>query len=362
MDRTFAFIGHPAYPEHLQRYLEWARPGQKAVSPKLLTKVFEWTPAYVVRELDRVVSRAGAVRSGLFIQATLLPEMVNLTPQQALRKALEACKLADRHGVRIMALGGHTSIAGALGPTSLASQVSGHVTTGNTFTVAMAVHQVLQIAATADLPLGDLSLAVLGGAGDIGTACAQLLAPRFGRVTVTGRRPEPLAHLARRIHERTAVRVETSTDNRAAVRDADVVIAATSATAAILDGRDFKPGALVVDIGYPKNIGARNGRGDVLIVAGGVCRMERPIDFGFDIDLPRRDLLYGCFAEALVLDFEQTYCSYSAGRCNITADMVAHMLEAGDRHGLRPAPPCEGGEILTEQAVRSILSNNPRLR
>ncbi|MBM4318669.1 MAG: hypothetical protein FJ125_01595 [Deltaproteobacteria bacterium] len=363
MARTFSFIGHPAYPEHLQRYLEWCRPGHKAINPRLLTKVFEWTPAYLVRDLDEVRSATGATRAGMFVTATLLPEMENLSPLQALQKVIDACVLSDRLGARISTLGGHTSIAGALAPQAIARAVKSSVTTGNTFTSAMAVQQVHDIAALAGLPLQELTLTVLGGAGDIGSTCAELLAPHFQRVTLTGRTLEKLRPQAERIKQRAGVDPEITTDNKAAVSQADVVIAATSASKAILDADHFKPGTLVSDIGYPKNVRrVVAGRDDILVYLGGVCRQDHPVEFGYDIDLPRKDLLYGCFAEALVLDFEENYTPFSTGRGNITPDKVAYMLEKGARHGYRPAPPCQYDEYLDADEIKRILGYNPKWR
>lgn len=363
MKPTFALIGHPAYVKHLQRYLEWLKPGHKAVNPRLLTRVFQWAPAYVVRPLDTVVSRTGERRDGIFITATIMPEMVDLNPQQAFGKIVEACQVADREGARITTLGGLTSAAGAMAPDALVASVGNNITTGNSFTVAMVIRQLEQIAQQAGVALEQLDLAVLGGTGDIGSTCAELLAARFGGVTLTSRKRSRLGWLAERIKQRYGVEITLSEDNVQAVKEADVVIAATSASTPILDGSAFKPGAIVCDVGYPKNIRRLiNKREDILVFLGGVCRQERPIEFGFDIDLPRQDMLYGCFAEALLLDFESNYCNYSMGRGNITPEAVEEMAALGDKHGYTPAPPCQTSEFLTGQEICDIVANNPKLR
>ena len=362
MEKSFAFIGHPPGVRNLDRNLRLRKPEWQGVNPELLTKVFEWTPAFVSEELIDVPSATGASRSGVVIMATMLPEMVSLTPLQGLQKTIEACQLAEREGARLSTLGGHTSIAGSIASAQVLGSVPHPVTTGNTFTVAMAVHQVVDIAESVGLDLSNLDLCVLGGTGDIGSACAELLAPRFRRVTITARNRQHLARLIEQVKERQGVTIQASDDNRTAVREADVVIAATSAARAILDPGDFKPGALVSDIGYPKNIRQMaDRREDVLVYLGGLCQTPAPIVFAFDIDLPRDDLLYGCFGEGLILDFEERYCCFSQGRGNITPDDVTWMLEAGRRHGYVPAPPCQYGEFLGAEEIRAILAHNPKL-
>ncbi len=362
-DKTFAFIGHPAYVGHLQRYLEWAEPGHREVSPGLLTYVFKLCKAYLVSELKGVRSATGEVRDGLFVTATLLPEMITLSPMDALQKTVDACVLADELGAKITTLGGHTSIAGAKAPELLLEPVSNHITTGNTLTSAFAVQQVRNLQAGLAADFGRLDLVVLGGTGDIGATCAEQLAPLFRTVTLTARNEGTLADTAARIRERHGTEVRVTRDNQAAVRGADVVIAATSAATAILSPEDFKPGAIVADVGYPKNIReAASTRDDILVYFGGLAHLEHEIGFGYDIDLPRADLLYGCFAEAMILDFERNYCSYSMGRGNITEEGMQYMLDRGEKHGYRPAPPCQGEEFLSWEQVDAIVRNNPRLR
>jgi len=363
MAPTFVLIGHPANASHLQTILECFDPKQRRIRPELLTAIFKWTPAHVLKQLEDVQSKTGARRTGIIITATLLPEMVDLTPDKALQKVLDTCVLANKQGAKIAALGGYTSIAGCLAPDRLQGSVANAVTTGNTCTVAMAVQQIRNLATELTLPLHEMTLAVIGGAGDIGSACAEILCSDFGSVVIAGRKRARLISTAERIQQRRGKAIAIADANKAAVADADVVIATTSAVESIFEEADFKPGAIVSDVGYPKNIRKLSEhRADILVFPGGVCRTPYPIEFGYDHDLPRNDLLFGCFAEALLLDFEENYCNFSMGRWNITEDKAGYMLEVGEKHGFVPAPPCQYGEFLGRDAIRQIIANNPRFR
>jgi predicted amino acid dehydrogenase len=362
MDCSFALIVHPANIGKVQEYIEWCQPGHRKLNPQLLAKIFDWTPAYLANRIEEVTSATGARRAGLIIAATILPETFSQKPKSAVRKTLEACRLADEQGAKITALGGLTSLAGYLAPEKLQRENKGHFTTGNTFTVALALQQLKELSQELGLPCGELDLTILGGSGDIGGTLAEFMANDFRSITITGRSQEKLRHLAERIKNRRGVEVRLAEDNQRAVAEADVVIAATSSTEAILSPHDFKPGAIVSDIGYPKNIGElTRERQDIIVYLGGICQSERPVDFGYGIDLPRRDLLYGCFAEALILDFEEDYRHFSMGRGNITEDNVAYLLERGLKHGYRPAPPFQHDHFLEVTEMRRIVAHNSKL-
>jgi len=95
---------------------------------------------------------------------------------------------------------------------------------------------------------------IIGGSGDIGSACARFFAKKVRVLTITGRSEKKLIETERMLsYDRKAV-IKTSHDNNDAITGADVVLAAASTSGSIVDFNRFKPGAIVCDIGYPKNI------------------------------------------------------------------------------------------------------------
>src|SRR3989338_8061306 len=92
-------------------------------------------------------------------------------------------------------------------------------------------------------------------------------------------------------------RVAYSLDNKEAIQDADIVICTASATASFLESDFFKSGAIVCDVGYPKNvISGKIKRDDILIFIGGISRPLQALDFGYDIGLPSCSFFYLCWA------------------------------------------------------------------
>lgn len=150
-------------------------------------------------------------------------------------------------------------------------------------------------------------------------------------------------------------RVLGQQDNDEAVRDADVVIAAASSSRSIVDIGSFKPGAIICDIGYPKNIAyADTDREDILIFAGGICSLPQEFDSGFDIGLPSSKVLYGCFSEAIVLALEERYENFSWGKGNITREKMAEILAMAREHGFELAPFFWGRRQVSDDEVRGI--------
>ena len=78
--------------------------------------------------------------------------------------------------------------------------------------------------------------------------CLQAVRP-IDRVTVVGRSPARARDFAARMRRALRVPVTVTTDRSAAVRDADVVVCATTATTPVFRGRDLRPGAHVDAVG-----------------------------------------------------------------------------------------------------------------
>ena len=189
------------------------------------------------------------------------------------------------------------------------------ITTGNTFTAAMAIDGVLKAADMTNRDISSLKVAIIGGTGDIGSACARVLADRVRQLTITGRTRANIQRISKELAKKRKARIIATSDNFSAVKDADIVIAAASVSASILKIDWFKPGAIICDVGYPKNISyTPTTRKDILIFSGGLSKSPSPVSFLIDTGLPSANTLYGCFAEAIILALEKRFEAFSFGR------------------------------------------------
>ncbi len=352
----FAVIGHPYNIQHLMNFFEAHQQTRAIPSPEFLAKIFEMAPSFEADAITEFRSSNGKTVNGSFIVCNIIPDMVDMDIEKAVSKVVDACKLAERRGFGIVALGGFTSIAGERYGDEFLKRVHIPVTTGNTLTAALAVEQVKKAAALMELDLSRASVTILGGAGDIGSACARGLADKVREITITSRTGRSFNWIKKEIAKAGKAKVRTSLDNRAAVKNADIVIAAASAHKSIVDVSSFKSGAIVCDIGYPKNISySPTDRQDILVFSGGICEIPCEFKTAFDHSLPTARVLYGCFSEAIVLALEERFERFSWGKGNITREKMAEILGMAAKHGFYPAPFFWGEREVKVEELSGLL-------
>lgn len=351
----FGVIGHPYNYQHLVSTLHWLKPDFKAPSREFLTKVFDLTPSHSFSGVQEFRAPSGQATRGAFISCNIIPEMLSVDIAGVVRKVVDSCKVAERLGLGVVALGGFTSIAGERYGEEFLKHIHIPVTTGNTLTAALAVEGVLKAAKLRELDLAQAKVTVIGGAGDIGSACARVLASKVKEVTITSRSPHSLKKMEKVIKDVRRAKFRGSHDNNAAVKNADIVIAAASASQSVVDIAHFKPGAVVCDIGYPKNIAyAHTDRQDIFVFSGGICSLPGKFNTGFDIGLPSPDVLYGCFSEAIVLALEERYENFSWGKGHITQEKMDEILAMAAKHGFTLAPFFWGKRLVTDEEVKAV--------
>lgn len=354
----FAVIGHPYNLQHLIRYFKYFKPDFKPPSQEFLVKLFELTPSYRSYDIKHFKSKTGKEAHGFFIMCPIIPDMLSWGPEKVVQKVIEACKVAEDLGVGIVTLGGFTSIAGEQYGKSLTSFVNVPVTTGNAFTVALTLEGIRKAAQLMEIDMSKAKFTVIGGTGDIGGACVRVLSGEVAEVTITSRSEKNLMEVERFLAYYGRAKIKTSRDNNEAVRGADIVLAAASASASIIDFKSFKPGAVICDVGYPKNISYTScDRDDILIFSGGIASIPSEFDLGFDIGLPNSRVLYGCFAEAIVLDLEERYENFSLGKGNINLDKVQLIRQMAEKHGFGLAPFFWGNRLLETEEIEAIKEN-----
>ena len=323
----FVLLGHPANYEHMCDLFLHFRPDYNRDKLRnykaTVAKLFEWTPTYATKTPLTIALGSEQELSGRLIICTFLPEMIR-SPRQmvnAFQKTLAGCRLGKDLGAKIVGLGGFTSIVSGSQGENLAKQVDIAVTSGNS----------------------------LGATGDIGRACVLALAPRAHRTLLVARNEAKLCALRDELP--AGLQSDVSTDVHVA-RRASVVIAATSASQPILAEADLKPGTLVCDIGYPKNLScAPEPRPDLLVISGGLATMPFELGITYYTGLPSPTLIYGCFAEAMILVMDGRYESYSVGQGRITPEKMETILARALARGFRPAPPYRGGKRISEEAL-----------
>ena len=355
----FAVLGHFYNFNHLLRCLNTLNPNFKIHSREFVSNLFSITPSFKMYDMKDFRSKTGAVTQGHFIVCTFIPDMINMNAARVYSKVVRAAKLAEKYGAGILTLGGFTSVVGERYGHQISKEADIPITTGNTLTAALAVDGSIKAAELMGIDIKNAKVAIIGGTGDIGSACARSFANQARHLVITGRTKSNLRRMWFELKFKYgAKKVEATSDNVKAVKDADIVLACAAVSASILNINAFKPGAVICDLGYPKNISyTATDRKDILIFSGGMSKLPTPLDPGIDTGSPSPDVSYGCFSEVIVLALEKRYESFSKGRGNITIDKIDQIREMAARHGFGVSPFYWGNRLITEEAIGEIRNN-----
>ena len=291
--------------------------------------------------LERVAvhSPTGKTIQGAYIDSVFVPEMLRRF-KTAKRKVLKAMELAQKSGIDITALGGFTSIIFEDMNLLKEERVSAveldwqRFTTGNTHTAWVICQQVLRNAPKLGIDLASAKVAVVGASGDIGSAvCRWLQRQGVGELLLVARRPQPLIDLQASLGEGRILALEE------ALAEAQVVVWVASLPASLeIDLEALPKPCLMIDGGYPKNLDSKAAAPGVHVLKGGIVEFWQDIGWQMmevaEMAKPQRQM-FACFAEAMLLDFEERHTNFSWGRNNITLEAMDWIGEASLRHGFQ---------------------------
>jgi acetylornithine/succinyldiaminopimelate/putrescine aminotransferase/predicted amino acid dehydrogenase len=412
----FAFLIHPTAPGDLAGTT--AAFGR--LEERELRALYDWTakrPGHTpLCFLPSVRGAGGAVAQGWLVGLTHTPESMRARPRAEVSAEIgRAVQAAQDLGARVVGLGAFTSIMTRNGA-EVPSECSA-ITTGSALTVSTAVDGV-QIACERLGVDPARSLGLVLGLGVVGSAAAVVAAETLPTLVLVGNpeRPEREREKARALADRIYARAARSLDAcsagvalelrraRAAlgprllarlasvargddageglgdeveaafralgrrapvslaprledvVREADVIIAATSAARPLIGPDDPRPGAIVCDVAKPADV-ARSvlaRRDDVLVFDGGLVRYPQPIAFGQNMGYPAGVNL-ACLTETIVLALEGVREGrFGVGLASDLVDEVPRIREAARRHGFGLAELRADGRVLAEEDFARI--------
>ena len=345
MQDSFAFIIHPLNPK---RDVSRKYPMLGKLPAWLIEFLSIFYPPVFVSEIEGVRSAEnGRSLKGWFVACPLTPNMMLRLPTSLVyRKIIQTGKLAEKLGARILGLGAFTSVVGDGGIT-IAKHLNIPVTTGDSYTVAQAVHAIQEAAVLLDNPLASSTVAVVGATGAIGSICAQLLAADSSDMILIGRRTDKLQEVATAVHQQGCTNV-TITDNMAELAKAHFIITVTSAVNSIIEPQHLRSGAVVCDVSRPRDVSKQvaERRPDVLVIEGGMVEIPGPVNFNFNFGLPPK-MAFACMAETMALALDGNYASFTLGK-DIKLSQVQTIDTIAKRHGFKL-----GGFRSFERAVTS---------
>ncbi len=331
---TFAFIIHPIDPKRdVQRKFPLLG---KVLTERQIDFFSTFFPPVYISEITGIVSQAtGKEIKGWFVACPLTPRRMLALPERVVyRKIIQTGRMAERLGAKILGLGAFTSVVGDGGVT-VARALDVPVTTGDSYTVAIAVEALWEAARLMEIPLENATVAVVGATGAIGRVSAALLARRVGEVYLIGRRRAALEQVREYIAaEGGRAVLQVSTDIRD-LRRAQLILTVTSALDTVVAPEYLQPGSVVCDVARPRDVSAQvaAARHDVLVIDGGMVEVPGPVDFHFDFGFPPGKA-YACMAETMALALEGRFEDYTVGK-EISLAQVEEIARIAAKHGFR---------------------------
>jgi len=335
----FGLIGHLTSLEHAQAvardlgYPEYADQGLDfwcAAPPQIVDTI-------------KVTSITGQQIEGQYVESCFLPEMLaNRRIKAATRKIINAMAHAQKHGIDITALGGFSSIIFENFNLNQITQVRNikiefeRFTTGNTHTAYIICRQVEQASKKLGIELSKATVAVCGATGDIGSAICRWLNARtdVADLLLIARDRDRLEALQSELGRGKIMGLEE------ALPLADIVVWVASMPKGVeIDPTTLKQPCLLIDGGYPKNLGTKIQHPGIFVLNGGIVEHSLDIEWKImsivNMDVPARQL-FPCFAESMLLEFEKWHTNFSWGRNQITVAKMEQIGQVSVKHGFQP--------------------------
>lgn len=351
IDDSFAFIFHPI---NIKRDVERKYPLLGRVLTEKQINFFSryFPPVYISEVTGARSVETGNEIKGWFIAAPYTPPTMMSLPVNEVYDKLVACgHMAERLGAKILGLGAYAAVVGDGGET-VAERLDIPVTTGDSFTVVMAVEGVREAARCMGVDMASSTVAVVGATGAIGKTCAQMIAEECAHLRLVGKRLDAVEAVRERCQGKKAV--VTSSVDIDTIYDADLVLTVTNAVHAVIEPQHLKPGAVICDVARPRDVSRRvvQERDDVLVIEGGMVEVPGPVAFNFDFGFPPK-MSYACMAETMALAMEGRYEDYTIGK-EISVERAKEISAIAAKHGFRLAGFRSFERAVSDETIAAV--------
>ena len=345
----FAFILHPLSLQDM----EHLSPLMRYIPDPIIEACLKMKKPFKVSHITGIKSPY-AEAEGWFIGCPLTSkQMVELPEEFVMDRIIESGKIAQELGAKVVGLGAFTSIVGDAGIT-VAKNLDIAVTSGNSYTVATALEGTREAVRLMGKDLATAHVTIVGASGSIGAACTRILAREAKDITMVARHLQPLEELAQELSGSVAGKLTVSNDIKHSLKDADVVIAVTSAVDFLIEPEDLKAGAIVCDVARPRNVSREvaSKRKDVLVIEGGVIKVPGNVDFHFDFGFPPQTS-FACMAETMILALEKRYENFTLGR-KLTIEQIDTISQLARKHDFSLAGFRNFERAVTDEEIAHI--------
>lgn len=351
---AFAFLVHPRDISDVYRKYPFAK---YLPEKALLWGLRHYWPVVLSKVEGLKSQKTGEEVSGYIITIPLTSHQMLEDRELAKKRIIQAIKLAEKMGVKLVGLGALTSSV-TKGGLDLVDKIKAGVTTGRAYTTNSVVGNVLLIAKKIGIDLSKASVAVVGAAGGIGSSCIKILVNKGVNkfILIDLERKEKLMNnLIQEIKQNKGMDILFSISSK--IKDiypADIIIAATNSPEIVITPGDIKSGAIIINDAQPSDISPEvfEKRNDVLVIEGGIVRTPN-IKCNFNMGLVHREDNFCCLAETLALASVNWNKNYAIGYLDINLiDKVCDFAQKLDFKLADFQNPIEG--IINRDKIEKI--------
>jgi predicted amino acid dehydrogenase len=262
---------------------------------------------------------------GHLIALKLTANQIMTSNREEIRRKILDCILfsQDNFGVDLIQLGALTTSVTS-GGTWVVNQkgYTGYVNHGDSYTAAIA-HQTIEMAIEHyDKNSHDMTLSIVGAYGIIGEALSKLLSHSFDKTILIGPSLEKLEKLRMQLKGNIKITSHLHTNS------SDVIVTATNHPKALLESKNLKNNAIIVDVAQPPNLNERlcRIRKDINRIDGGL------VDFNHNIFIPSlpKGKILSCIAEVIMQAIENERKNYIG---SIQLDHLNKTKKWGEKYG-----------------------------
>ena len=346
----YCFLGHPRGYREIYRKFPFFKKVPKSFLRFLIRHVLWPITASEITGLKSLDD--GHEIRGCVISVPMAAGEMLADRKRATRQMRVAVRHAAKQGVKIIGLAGYTASLSKGGFDLIDLGVD--VTTGHAYTALNVVENYEAILKRLDIyeKKKDITLAVLGAAGSVGSTVSKYLASQGVKkiILVDLERKIDKVHLLR--DEMVILNPEGDyavTTDISSLKEAVVVFTATNASEALITPDRTAPGTIYIDDTQPTDISKEvHFQEDVLVLEAGAVRTPGVVTH-FHFGLKHKEDNFCCMAELLALSATGHTGNYVINRANM--DNILEMKALGQKLGFRVADFQNYHNTVTEESI-----------
>jgi len=287
-----------------------------------------WPPVFVSKISGLKSVGNNKEVSGCLIGIPMTGDQMLNHRKLAYKRVVQACKKAERLGVKLIGLAAFPSYI-TKGGTDLKDTIKTPVANGQTLTASTAVDAIEIILNKEKINFNQIKIAIVGATDLVGRGISKLLATKIPKeLILIGKTPGHLFKLKESIKNLVPdIELSTSIDITE-IKNAEIIIVASASTKIIINPENVKKNAIIYDVSYPQNVNPNliKTRPDIKVIDGSLI-FTPGINYHFNLGLPK-EVVFSCLSETMLLSsggiFEDATGDIDLQNINVVKDLAKY--------------------------------------